>query len=206
MNSEDREWFSANAPEKPQLFLRYGIGLDLSVWPQTKPYTPREPMRLIWVGAMTPRKRPMDALEIVEDLNKRGLFVELDMLGDGVLLPLVQQKVQQMSGVQLHGQTNVLPHLQRAHALLHTAEWEGLPRVLLEAAAVGRPSFGYNVKGVRDAPGVLVGDSAGTPAKLADLVIRWVNGYAKEPSFKRSDLEWTTAQDRVFNFLAQIAE
>lgn len=206
MNSEDREWFSTHASERPQLFLRYGVGLDLRAWPLTKPHTPKEPIRLVWIGAMTPRKRPMDALAIVEDLNNRGLSVKLDMLGDGALFALVRQKAQQLDGIQLHGQTRVLPHLQRAHGVLHTAEWEGLPRVLLEAAAVGRPSFGYDVKGVRDAPGVMVADSQGTPVKLADLVAQWADGSVKEPPVQRSDLQWTMAQDSVLDFILQIAE
>ncbi|MGO8609752.1 hypothetical protein ACC848_43130, partial [Rhizobium johnstonii] len=54
--------------------------------------------------------------------------------------------------VTAEGRAAVAPALGSATALLHTAEWEGLPRVALEAAAVGRWCYGFDVKGLRDAP------------------------------------------------------
>jgi len=203
MNSEDRKWFDSYAPGKPHLFLKYGIGLDLEEWPYTQRQSLEEPIRLLWVGAMTRRKRPLDALKVVQHLGDRGLSVQLDMLGTGPLLKEVLHNAREQKGVQLHGRTEVLPYLQSAHAVLHTAEWEGLPRVLLEAAAVGRPSFGYNVKGVRDAPGVSVSDSKSSPGTLGDLVARWADGSLKEPGVRRSDLDWKMAQDAVLDFLFQ---
>ena len=70
----------------------------------------------------------------------------------------------------------------RAQALLHTAEWDGLPNVLLEAAAAGIPLVARSVGGVpdlvNDATGWAVPADAG-PAAFADA-LRAVLSDARE--------------------------
>jgi glycosyltransferase involved in cell wall biosynthesis len=72
--------------------------------------------------------------------------------------------------VFLHGRQDVRPFITSASAVAHTAAWEGLPRVGLEAAAIGRRFVAYDVKGARDIPGaVLVRD--GDAKALADALL-----------------------------------
>lgn len=60
--------------------------------------------------------------------------------------------------------------LQRAHALLHTAALEGLPRILLEGLVMGRRAFAFDVKGVRDVPHAFLAPDEDV-AGLARLVV-----------------------------------
>jgi len=204
MNTDDWFWFGGNQPRVPQLLLPTGIGLDLNSWGYTPQLSDRSVLKILWVGSMVKRKRPFDAMHVVRHLQNRGINVELRMLGEGPLLAQVQKVSEAMEGVHVLGKSNPMAHLQSSHALIHTAEWEGLPRVLLEAAAVGRPSFGYAVKGVRDAPGVLT-----TPRKLgtggfAALVANWWGGHIHPPDVDRSSLDWTSAHDSVTHLLKRV--
>jgi hypothetical protein len=63
----------------------------------------------------------------------------------------------------------VQPYIASSHALLHTAEWEGLPRILLEGMVMGRPAFAYDVKGVRDVPHARLA-ARPEPGELAQLI------------------------------------
>ena len=87
------------------------------------------------------------------------------------------------------------------HALLHTSEREGLPRVQLEAAAIGRPSFGYDIRGVRDAPGATAVGRAGDTDVLARAVAAWWRSSAVVPAADRSALDWRTAHAMVTELL-----
>ena len=205
MNTADFEWFGGNTIRIPSAYLPAGIGLDLDDWPRTPRPSDDSLMKLLWVGALAPRKRPQDALRVLRCLQDRGLNVELNMLGTGPLMRQVQRRAGKMKGVRVLGSADPLTHLQSSHALLHTAKWEGLARVLLEAAAVGRPAFGYDVKGVRDAPGVLTSPNRLRPEGLANLIEAWWAGRVVLPHVERSDLDWTSAQDTVTVLLKQVA-
>ncbi|MBN1091283.1 glycosyltransferase [Blastococcus sp. TML/M2B] len=135
---------------------------------------------LLWVGDFTPRKRPHLAVDVVERLVELGCPVRLRMLGDGPLHEEVRSRIDAAglgSVITAEGRAAVAPALASATALLHTAEWEGLPRVALEAAAVGRWSYGFDVKGLRDAPLVRLAPD-GDVAALAGLVAADVSSGA----------------------------
>lgn len=203
LNAVDQRWFVAHRAD-PVLRLRAGVGLDLEAWP-ARPSPGRDAgLRLVWVGEQSPRKRPYDALEVVRLLRDLDLDVELVMLGDGPLLGEVRAAAGRLAGVTVVGRADPRPHLADAHALLHTAEWEGLPRVVLEAAAVGRPALGYDVKGVSDAPGALVAGRPGETRGLADLVARWWAGEVETPAVDRASLDWHRAHDAVTGLLGSV--
>jgi hypothetical protein len=76
--------------------------------------------------------------------------------------------------------------------------------VQLEAAAVGRPSFGYDIRGVRDAPGATAVGIAGDTATLATTLERWWLAGAPVPVVDRDALDWRHAHDRVTTLLATV--
>ena len=75
------------------------------------------------------------------------------------------------------GSADPVPYLREAHALVQTSKWEGLPRVALEAVAVGRPTVGFDVKGVQDIPGAYLAKDN----DLQDMSMRVVGAASQGP-------------------------
>jgi glycosyltransferase involved in cell wall biosynthesis len=152
INRDDQAWFERHAGP-PVHRLPYGVGVPLEEYPRAG--VPGAGLELVWVGDFTPRKRPLLAVAVIRRLAEAGCDVRLRMLGDGPLHSAVVREIAAQGlahVIRADGRDRVAPALAAATALLHTAEWEGLPRVALEAAAVGRWSYGFDVKGLRDAP------------------------------------------------------
>lgn len=205
LSSTDQEWFASRVrPSSPVLRLPAGVGLDLVRFaPAPMPPTDGG-LRMVWIGEMVRNKRPLDALAVVANLRGLGVEVTMSMLGDGPLLEQVRSAAPQ--GVDVVGRQEPASAIASAHALLHTSEREGLPRVQLEAAAVGRPSFGYDIRGVRDAPGATAVGRAGDADGLARAVRSWWLAGAPGPDVDRSTLDWRTAHTRVTGLLEVVLE
>jgi glycosyltransferase involved in cell wall biosynthesis len=174
INSDDHAWFSARHDNV--LYLREGVGV-----PRTYPWAqipPNDELHLCWAGDFVPRKRPELAIRVMAELVRLRPGSRLTMLGDGELASATLRLARELgveASITFTGRADVRPHIEAAHAMLHTATWEGLPRILLEGAAMGRQSFGFDVKGVRDVPHVRVtldGDVAGLARLVADNVPR----------------------------------
>src|SRR5690606_15419910 len=105
--------------------------------------------------------------------------------------------------VKLHGRVDPVPYFARADALVQTARWEGLPRVALEAIAMGRPTVGYDVKGVQDIPGAYLAPPGNVEA-LADATVDAVRLGARalpEPSL----LSFEHTARALLNFTQDVA-
>jgi glycosyltransferase involved in cell wall biosynthesis len=113
-----------------------------------------EELRIVVVGALSPEKDPLTAVGVVARVAASGP-VELRMAGDGPLATAVADAVDAAGigdRVSLLGSVaDVVPHLAWADVLLQTSESEGLPGVVLEAAAAGVPSVVYGVGGCAEA-------------------------------------------------------
>ena len=95
----------------------------------------------------------MLALETFDKIFQQGnLNISLLMAGDGELLDACRQfAVSRNLPVRFLGwQTQVLPVLCASDLLLITSKNEGMPVVILEAAAFSVPTLSTNVGGVRD--------------------------------------------------------
>lgn len=180
INSDDHAWFATRHDNV--LHLPEGVGV-----PRTYPWTqipPGDELHLCWAGDFVPRKRPEHAIRVMADVVQLRPGSRLTMLGDGELTPATRRLAQDLgvdTSVAFAGRTDVRPYIEAAHAMLHTATWEGLPRILLEGAAMGRQSFAFDVKGVRDVPHVRLshdGDIAG----LAELISNNFPQHALDPA------------------------
>jgi glycosyltransferase involved in cell wall biosynthesis len=206
LNAHDESWFRRRLPASKVLRLHTGVGVPLSSFPAAHlPATER--LALLWVGEFTARKRPFDALEVVRELRRAGISPHLEMLGEGPLLPAVREAIATTGltdVVTATGRGEVATALARSHLLLHTAAWEGLPRVALEAAAVGRWTYGYDVKGVVDGPASRVVPYGDTRA-LAHLIAGDVGGGALEPvAVSRDALDPSTAAQAIADFVRSV--
>lgn len=172
INRDDQAWFAARGARQVYR-LPGGVGVPLADYPRSE-VPSGDTLDLVWIGDFTPRKRPMLAVAVVERLTARGIAVRLRMLGDGPLHAAVTSAIRArglQQAIRAEGRDEVAPALAGASALLHTATWEGLPRVALEAAAVGRWCYGFDVKGLRDAPLVRLAPD-GAVDELADRLAR----------------------------------
>jgi glycosyltransferase involved in cell wall biosynthesis len=172
INSDDEAWFVKLLGSDRVMRSYAGVGVLLDDYRRTElPASSR--LELVWIGEFIERKRPLDVLKVARELGAMGVHYRLRMLGDGPLFERVYTEIRHhglVNSVFAVGRAPSPPALATSHALVHTAAWEGLPRVGLEAACVGRRIYAYDVKGVRDCPNaILVGnrDAAGLARAIA---------------------------------------
>jgi glycosyltransferase involved in cell wall biosynthesis len=165
-------------------------------------------LNLLWAGEFSSRKRPLDAIAVMSQLVELVPHARLRMVGDGPLHPLVLGEIHRrgLGGViAAEGRSDVARSLSEAHLLLHTAAWEGLPRVMLEAAAVGRYTYGYDVKGVVDGPAsrvVPLGEASALAAAIAgDYRKGALDG---PPTVNRADLSPQAAAVRIAEVVTSV--
>jgi glycosyltransferase involved in cell wall biosynthesis len=123
--------------------------LPASISPvQWRPSLATTPPRVLWAGRLDRQKRP-DILAAIAAAN-RG--VHFDVFGTPVLNAdtAALDTLRALSNVTLHGAYAGFDSLpwRDASVLLYTSEWDGLPNVLLEAAARGMPIVAPAVGGI----------------------------------------------------------
>lgn len=101
--------------------------------------------RFAFVGSLEERKHPLDFLEMGENFPD----YEFVMIGSGSMHQLVIDEIERrhLNNVSLMGRldnVDVIETLKNCSVLLMTSEKEGLPKVVLEAAACGVPSIYIN--------------------------------------------------------------
>jgi colanic acid/amylovoran biosynthesis glycosyltransferase len=122
--------------------------------------------RFICVGRLAPQKGQLLILDALAALRAEGVAVELVLAGDGPLRGAIEQRVRELGlvdSVRITGWISndaVRSELLAARALLLPSFAEGLPVVLMEALALGRPAITTFV--------------AGIPELLADGVNGWL--------------------------------
>jgi glycosyltransferase involved in cell wall biosynthesis len=107
--------------------------------------------RLIWVGRFAPVKDVPTLLQAVRHARDAGLDCTLDLVGDG---PMRSQVEHLMSALHLQeavrfqgrcGREVLLELLNEAKCFVLPSRFEGCPKVLVEAMAVGLPCLATNV-------------------------------------------------------------
>lgn len=125
------------------------------VFPQRK--SAREYPRILTVGRLTGSKGYDLLLEAVADLEKQGLKLQLDIVGDG---PEMQQLVELAEKLELsdvvsfqgsQDSTYVREAMMQSDLFVISSRDEGLPRTLLEAVATGVPVVATRVGGIPSA-------------------------------------------------------
>jgi len=137
------------------------------------------PLRLLFLGALSPEKDPLAAIEVTARLPDSVLR----FVGDGPERSRVEATVVQQGlggRVEVVGSVHdVLPHLAWADVLVLTSRTEGFPGVVLEAAAAGVPTVGFGVGGVAEA--VVDGETGVVvPAADVDGMVRVLAGLDRD--------------------------
>ena len=116
---------------------------------------PKAPLAdLINIGTLEARKNQQYLLDIIAALRKQGTALTLTLVGDGLDLPLLQEKAKALQIndlVRFAGFIANAAELISLHkACIHVATIENLPITLIEAIARGRPVFAAPVGGVEE--------------------------------------------------------
>jgi colanic acid/amylovoran biosynthesis glycosyltransferase len=133
--------------------LVHRIGIDLDAIPFLPPVAPPsgQPARVLVCGRMVEKKGHRLALAAAARARRKGLAIELRMIGDGPLRPAIEAEIAALGleGVRLLGSLTYeqyLRELAAAHAVLQpsvtAADGDtegGAPTVLIEAQAAGKP-------------------------------------------------------------------
>src|SRR6185295_20171406 len=127
-------------------------GIDVS--PFRQPLSPAERKRLreeLGIGSgeyligtvacLKPQKAPEDMIAVARLVCARMPEVSFVLIGDGMLRPRIEALIEE-KGLQHHvrlagWRRDVHRAMKCFDVLLLTSRWEGLPRVMLEAASVG---------------------------------------------------------------------
>ena len=109
---------------------------------------------LVCVGRLTPQKGQLLLLEAVGGLVREGLDLRLVLVGDGELRPAIEERIAAL-GLRQHvsitgwvGEAEVRQAVHSARCLVLPSFAEGLPVVLMEALALGRPVISTFVAGI----------------------------------------------------------
>lgn len=143
-------------PDEGSLIIP-GSGVDCTQFsPQLNNYTRHGPTRLLFASRLLEEKGIRELCEAVQVLIKRGVQVELTVAGtlyEGNPSSLTPEDVTTLSalpGIQFIG------HIEQVNDLIHQSDVivlpsyaEGCPRILIEAAAAGKPIVASDVPGCR---------------------------------------------------------
>jgi glycosyltransferase involved in cell wall biosynthesis len=127
---------------------------------ESLPPKPEGPLRLLIVGRLTPAKFVEEGIRAFAEIRARRTDAVLDVIGggdEGYRRRLEEEiTTRGLDGVRFHGRVSEdTKHdlLRDAHMHLFTSHREGWGLVVSEAGAMGTPSVGYDVPGVRDSIG-----------------------------------------------------
>lgn len=111
-------------------------------------------LTLINIGSFVSKKNQTFLLNILLELNKKGIYTSWFFLGDGPLKPEVERRAVELGVInqcQFLGNVNkVEEYLWQSDVYVHTANYEPLGLVLLEAMAAGLPVVTLDGGGNRD--------------------------------------------------------
>ena len=99
----------------------------------------QESIKFLFVGTLSKGKQPLYAIQIVEELFKKGKNVTLDLFGDGAMKSEIETYIRNNdleSIIQLKGNQSkdaILTAYQSSHFLILPSKSEGWPKVVAEA-------------------------------------------------------------------------
>jgi glycosyltransferase involved in cell wall biosynthesis len=156
-------------------------GVDTARFPAPLPLPEGGP-RYVAIGRFVEQKGQLLALDAMAELVKTHADAHLTLIGDGEMRREIENRIDNLDltdHITLTGwvdEARILKELQGAHALLMPSFAEGLPMVIMEAMAAGRPVIATYIAGIPElvqegATGWLVpaGDTNALAAAMAEL-------------------------------------
>lgn len=128
-------------------------GLDAAFWSSCAPVKLSN-SQLVSVGRLCEQKGFLILLDALAALSREGLRFEMTIVGDGPLRPALERRIRELGlegRVAITGwlsNAEVRERILGARALILPSFAEGLPVVLMEASALGRPVVATYVAGI----------------------------------------------------------
>jgi len=210
-NPEDRKQFSCERiVDEEKTALINGSGVDLSVFVATQPSDGIPivilPARMLW------QKGVKEFVEAARLLRGEGMDARFALVGDvdsgnRAAIPLSQlQAWQKEEAVEWWGWRSDMPAvLTSAHIICLPSYREGFPKVLMEAAACGRPIVTTDVPGcrgsVKNGNGLLV--PPGDIVALAEALRLLVGDLTMQENMGKRSRELAEAEFSVDRIVAQ---
>lgn len=178
-NEDDRRYFiDSGLVDSARTARVPGSGVDLEAFaPVSLPIrAPGAPLRLLFIGRLLRDKGLFELAQAARLLKTQGVNVEIVLLGyleaaNRTAITRAQVDAWQAEGIlrYLGSTDDVRPHIADADAVVLPSYREGVPRTLLEAAAMGRPLIASDAVGCRDAVDDRVNGFLARPHDAADL-------------------------------------
>ncbi|MBP2623959.1 glycosyltransferase [Streptococcus oricebi] len=137
-----------------------------------------EQFDLVFLGRLTPQKKPILFLEIVRELKMQYPDIKAVMVGDGELRKEVEEKIKDLQlaeNVRLVGfQVNPYIYLSASKMMCMPSAWEGFGLAAVEALTLGVPVIASPVGGLKDIVrpdcGALCEDKGEFVAEISNLL------------------------------------
>lgn len=110
----------------------------------------KDKLKIVMISRFCPQKDPYTLIKAVDQLNKEGLNIELDLFGYGEELDKVLSIIKgtNCSNIQYKGEiSDVTPILRNYDVYALISNWEGLPIGIIEAMRAGLPLLVSDVGG-----------------------------------------------------------
>ncbi len=152
ISRDTEKYFKSKVKEYP--VTRITNAIDYSRFRTDKKIQTENKIKMVNVGSFVPKKNQEFLIEVSKILKSKHIIFEMRFLGDGQQKTPLEKKARGESlseNVFFHGNVNnVEEYLWDADIYVHSANYEPLGLVLLEAMAAGLPVITLDGKGNRD--------------------------------------------------------
>jgi glycosyltransferase involved in cell wall biosynthesis len=163
------EWEGSSKNIKPFFTATYSETKKETILPRSL----KQKINFVFVGTLSSGKRPLYAIQLVENLKKMGVAVQLHLFGDGVMKTELEKYIashQLTDYVFLKGNQSkeaIEQAYKESHFLILASKSEGWPKVVAEAMFWGCLPLTTNVSCVN----YMIGN--GSRGKLLDLNLEY---------------------------------
>lgn len=148
-NETNKEFFAQSILTNQRMILVPGSGVNIKEFSYSDYPIDDKIIRFIYIGRIMKEKGIVELIEAFRILHREYENLQLDIIGfceDG-LDNLINESVKE-GIINYYGQQdNIIPYIEKSHALVLPSHHEGLSNVLLEACSIGRPVLASNIPG-----------------------------------------------------------
>ena len=177
---------------------------------KAKEYKVDDEYDVIFLGRLVALKNPARAIEIIRLVKEKKNDIKMAMVGDGEKRKEIESLIEKYGlekNVKLFGYLeNPYPVLNNSKLLLMTSEREGLPMVILEAQALGKPVVSTKIGGFEK---LIVNDGNGYLSNDVDDVARKAARYLQTMTYKKMSnvsMEMFRRNNNAINYFRLLLE
>ncbi len=145
-----KKWHALYGVDEEKFSVIRGYIQEANIRDNSSAKKPRS-HRILWAGRLCSQKRPDILLKIAEKMPGLHFDVYGNIEADDEMMAIFKS-LDSLENVTVHGAYNGFQSLPLSsfRCFLYTSQYDGLPNILLEAAAAGLPIVAPDVGGIRD--------------------------------------------------------